>query len=195
VAAAVAARLRLRLGRGGVRAASAAAPGVGGGAPRARPTCGITFYVGRVLAGEVETRNALVAAGGSQPAALMRAIVARLRTQRHTVVECVGPAAAAAGLAAIGLARAELLRHHRQDIAVVLAPRSIPGRAAAAGGPTEVLQHRFIVLPCALGRPAELQLRADVTWPAAAPGPVAAAANAASAAASASAAAASAAAG
>lgn len=122
----------------------------------------ITFHVGRSLAGEVQTSNSLAASKSSSPQALARAVYSRVCKHQHTVVECVGPSAAAAALTAIALARVELLGCRNKDVAVVLDPRSIKGKQPRDAA--SVLQHRFIVLTCAKGRPWQLEAQADVTW-------------------------------
>lgn len=151
-------------------------------------TSGLTFQVGKILAGELVANNALQACARTPQASLAAAVLKRLKAHNHTVVEAVGPAAAVAAVRAIALARQQLLPRNR-DLAIVLDPRDIPSRGAnasvaeaAAMAPTaeagaagsdgsagerataaaSVLQHRFVVVPCAPGKPWKPRMSAEV---------------------------------
>jgi hypothetical protein len=74
----------------------------------------------RPAAGDILTDNTLLATKDTDPAALSRAIVARVSTAGHTVLECLGQAATAKALLAVVAARKSLLVR-LQDVACVVA--------------------------------------------------------------------------
>lgn len=127
------------------------------------PPGSFLFYVGKVLAGQVAAGNQLVVGKNSNPKQVAKAILARIRTEGHTALECVGTVATMNALEAIIAARRYL--HGPQsrgegDITVVLDPKRV---ANTGGGPgPTMLVNRFILLPCRPNQPATLLVETSV---------------------------------
>ncbi|GBF89272.1 hypothetical protein Rsub_02149 [Raphidocelis subcapitata] len=101
--------------------------------PPSVPEGATVFYTARVAAGDILTDNTLLATKDSDPEALGRAIIARVATAGHTVLECLGQAATAKALQAVIVARKGLLVRV-QDVACVIASTYVPARQAQAQG-------------------------------------------------------------
>lgn len=98
--------------------------------PPAIPEGATAFYATRIPAGDILTDNTLLATKDTDPEALGRAIIARVSTAGHTVLECLGQAATARALQAVIIARRGLLVR-LQDVACVIASTYITQSEAA----------------------------------------------------------------
>ncbi|KIZ00849.1 hypothetical protein MNEG_7113 [Monoraphidium neglectum] len=88
--------------------------------PPTIPEGATVFYAARIAAGDILTDNSLLVTAETKPDALARAIIARVSTAGHTVLECLGRAATAQALQAVISARRGLLVR-TQDVACVIA--------------------------------------------------------------------------
>ena len=102
-----------------------------GAEPPTVPKGATAFYAASIAAGDVLTDNTLLVTKDTDPEALGKAIIARVSTAGHTVLECLGSAAAARALQGVVAARRGLLVRY-QDVACVVASTYVQQQPQAA---------------------------------------------------------------
>eukprot|EP00878_Enallax_costatus_P018356 GHUV01019319.1.p1 GENE.GHUV01019319.1~~GHUV01019319.1.p1 ORF type:complete len:325 (+),score=111.92 GHUV01019319.1:411-1385(+) len=149
------------------------------------PQGSMVMYTTQIMQGEVMTFNTLRVTAETNHRALAKAIIARIATNSHTVLECYGMAALTVAVQAVAQARKGLLIK-RQDIACVITSSSksatssssgttadatadsssSTGAAAAQGSGDSssraVTCHRLVLLECEPRRPRSLLVTSTV---------------------------------
>ncbi|KAF8061914.1 hypothetical protein HT031_004174 [Scenedesmus sp. PABB004] len=145
--------------------------GPGAAEPPRVPAGSMVMFTGAIMQGEVLTDNELRVSGSTDPLALSRAVIARLSTHSHTVLECYGTAALVAAVKAVAQARKGLLVRG-QDAACIITSTPKAADAEGSGAPAPPAGgdagrrpptcHRLVVLECEPRRPKALLVRSTV---------------------------------
>eukprot|EP00882_Tetradesmus_deserticola_P032115 GHRQ01036345.1.p1 GENE.GHRQ01036345.1~~GHRQ01036345.1.p1 ORF type:complete len:213 (+),score=93.70 GHRQ01036345.1:271-909(+) len=143
------------------------------------PVGSMVMYTTQIMAGEVMTFNTLRVTSSTDPKALSKAIIARLATHSHTVMECCGSQALAGAVQAVAQARKGLLVRGQDCACIITSTRKAvstdaaaaeEGAAAAAADASgssssskyPATCHRLVLVECEPRNPRALLMRSTV---------------------------------